>query len=489
MTTRSDGEKGAALPTIAIMLVVLLGTAALAVDLGWLYLNSNRVQKTADAAALAGVVNLPTDIVQAEADAAGAVTANGFPAAGMTATPIPDNRLQVDLTVPVDTFFMSVFGFDTVDVERRSTAQYILPVPLGSPSNCMGRDPTGLYCTSGDPGFWVAISGSETAKVHGDAYTARCLGNEGQVGTTQPWVCEGSNSEQRGSGYNYAVEVAPGTGSVTVRLYDAGFYDRFAEGLPFDPTIPFEYALSAGGGVNTTYQLLAADNTPYDPSDNPPLAGCGLSIASGASPGTYRDRWATLCTLTNPPPGIYVLNVDITGATGGSNAFSIAANSTGPPARVYGLTDMGLFNNNNGSTATINLAEIDQIHAGKTMVVGLFDSGDARSNVQLQVLQPNGSVATCSWSARADTGAPGPSGSGPCTITTTVPGTGPTGWNRLYNGQWLDITIDIPGSYTCSSDCFWQVRYSFSGGTEATDRTTWTATVIGNPVRLVPNAP
>jgi hypothetical protein len=484
---RRNHERGAALPTVAIMLVVLLGMAAFAVDLGWLYLNANRVQKTADAAALAGVVNLPTDVAQAQADAASAATANGFASAALTATPGPDNRLDVEVTAAVETFFLNVFGIGTVDVTRQASAQFILPVPLGSPDNCMGRDPTGLYC-SGDPGFWVAINGTETAKIHGDAFTARCLGNEA---SGPDWSCEGSNGQQRSTGYDYAIEVAPGTSSLTVRLYDAGFYDRIAAGVPFSPNIPFEFAVSAGGGVNTTFQLLAADNTPYDSSDNPPIAGCGLSIAAEAQASTYQDRWATLCTLTSLPPsgGIYVLKVNTTGSSGGSNSFSIAATTTGPPARVYGLNDMGLYNNNNGASATINLAEIDPIHAGKTMLVGLFDSGDAQARVRLEVLQPNGNVANCSWSARADTGTPGPGGSGLCSIEATVPGTGDDPWERRYNGQWLDIEIEIPSSYACSSDCFWQVRYTFSDGSQATDRTTWTARVVGNPVRLVPNSP
>lgn len=44
------------MPLMAIMLIVLLGAAAMAVDLGWLFWQSIEIQHGADAAALAGVV-------------------------------------------------------------------------------------------------------------------------------------------------------------------------------------------------------------------------------------------------------------------------------------------------------------------------------------------------------------------------------------------------------------------------------------------------
>ena len=48
-------ERGAALVWLSLMLTFLIGAAAFAVDLGWLYVNSSRIQRTADAAALGGV--------------------------------------------------------------------------------------------------------------------------------------------------------------------------------------------------------------------------------------------------------------------------------------------------------------------------------------------------------------------------------------------------------------------------------------------------
>jgi len=47
-------ERGAVLPVMAFLLVVLMGAAAMAVDLGWLFWQSIEIQHGADAAALAG---------------------------------------------------------------------------------------------------------------------------------------------------------------------------------------------------------------------------------------------------------------------------------------------------------------------------------------------------------------------------------------------------------------------------------------------------
>jgi hypothetical protein len=370
--------------------VVMLGMAAFAVDLGWLFHNSNRNQKNADAAALAGVENHPTDVLRAQTDAAGAVSANGFGGATIAAVPIPVNRLQVDVTTAVPTFFMNVFGIEEVDITRRSTAQYILPVPLGSDDRCFGAAVANLGGSNCErQGFWAAISAPNTDKWQGDAYTARCYGDE-DAGAS--WGCANANPELRTSGYYYGIEVAAGSSSLNVSLYDPGFHDRDG---PCAASSPCDFELSALGGVTTTYSLYAPDTTPYDPSNNPPT-GCSREYGPGEGP---QDGWDSLCTISTPLEGIYVLRVATSGNTGGTNQFAISSSTaTNPQPRVYGLGDMGIFNNNLGAFATIDLAEIDQVHAGKTLNIGLFDSGDSRpdddgggGDVSLTIVDPSGS--------------------------------------------------------------------------------------------------
>ena len=54
-----EGERGAALVLSAMVLVILMGMAAFAVDYGWIAYNRLEVRKAAEAAALAGVVHMP----------------------------------------------------------------------------------------------------------------------------------------------------------------------------------------------------------------------------------------------------------------------------------------------------------------------------------------------------------------------------------------------------------------------------------------------
>ena len=54
-----EGERGAVLILTTLLLVVFMGMAAFAIDLGWLYYNQLNTAKAAEAAALAGVVHMP----------------------------------------------------------------------------------------------------------------------------------------------------------------------------------------------------------------------------------------------------------------------------------------------------------------------------------------------------------------------------------------------------------------------------------------------
>jgi hypothetical protein len=71
-------ERGVVLPLMALLLVVLLGAAGFAVDLGWLYWNSIEIQHGADAASLGGVVYVAEDAAQAKVEGRAAAASNGY---------------------------------------------------------------------------------------------------------------------------------------------------------------------------------------------------------------------------------------------------------------------------------------------------------------------------------------------------------------------------------------------------------------------------
>ena len=271
------------------------------------------------------------------------------------------------------------------------------------------------------------------------------------------------------------VEIPSGVTDIDIDIYDAGFYDRG------------DFSTETGdreqdtlGGADTHFQLYDFDSTPLDPTDNTPIAGCRFDINSEASSGTYENQWAQLCSLANPPPGIYVLRIWTTGNIGGTNQYSVRATTTGPPARVYGINDISIFNNLAG-LSTLFLSEVAEVHAGKTLEVDLFDAGEDDQPAWMTVKEPGGATATCDWQAFDESGNPvsGPqfSGSGNCRIQTSD-------GSSIFNGLLVRIQIDIDNSYTCGADCWWKMEIENS---QPHDRTTWAARVIGNPVRLTPN--
>lgn len=500
-------ERGVALPFVAIMLTLLIGMTALAVDLGWLYLNGSRVQRGADAAALAAVVHLPHNTAGVNANTVDGANANGWNVGTLNGSVIPgggperaswrplsENRLEVTLTADIPTFFLRIFGMENVTITRRATAEYIKPVPMGSPSSCFG---VGAYaanlsgaqslssqglsnCNDWTMNFWAAINGPRTAKEHGDPYAVECMTSS----------CSTANDDYRPSGYYYGIEVPANKTQIQVKIFDAGLYPR-TNGQTETGDLQ-NLKDSNNGSFNTTYRVLAPDDTPLDPTDNSNLICSETHGTNQSSPNT-KNLWRTVCTIPNPTAGIYVLNVRTSGSGGGNNSYSIGVSSSGgnasEHARVYAINDMSIYTNSISGTATVYLAEVEEIHAGKTLLLGFYDPGENLSgNAWVTVRRPRsnsglGPIPNCDWTSTHDDGTPGPSGSGQCSIQSTI------GGNPRFNSHWLNSRINIPSGYTCPTynggpNCFWTMNLDM--GTSQ-DRTTWAARVIGNPVRLVPN--
>ena len=138
----------------AAALVFLIGLMAIVVDVTWYWAKTLQVQRAADAAALAGAVLLPDcpDAAHgspcvahnaydtALASAAQNGYTNGVGQVTVTAVQNPDRPIQLDTTVsaPVSSFFMLLFGINTLQATRSAAAEYALPLPMGSPLNYFG---------------------------------------------------------------------------------------------------------------------------------------------------------------------------------------------------------------------------------------------------------------------------------------------------------------------------------------------------------------
>jgi len=465
-------DRGAAIVLLSVLMVLLLGVAAFAVDLGWFLLNSSRLQRAADSAALHGVTYLPGFASDAQTAAEESSQANGFPTSNtsVSTAQVAPGQLEVTLSTQVDTFFLKVFGMDSATITRQATAEYVKPVPMGGDTSWFGNG-SGSGPGS-DQRFWAAIQGEFTNRLHGDPYTTSCGPWPDRPEVSPPGMtCGGNtNSTYRADGYWLVVDVPVGnSGNVNVGIFSAGFNPG--------PSDPRDIATGDSSGIvdamTTTFSVFDVDLTPFDPTDNPPYAGGSCVLT--APPGTNSGNTG-LCTLVNPTPGLYPIHVTSSGGEG-SNQFLVKANG-GPGIQVYGINDISIWTTVTGS-ARIPLAEIVELHAGKKLLLSFYDPGDASGLSSVTIVTPSGADASCTW--RTDdtqTGVIGPTNSAnPCRITTTL-----ANGTRLFNGVWIRMEIDIPTDYVCGADCWWSVDYNLTG---ATDRTVWEARVIGNPVRLV----
>ncbi|MDH4118369.1 MAG: pilus assembly protein TadG-related protein [Acidimicrobiia bacterium] len=484
-----EAERGATLAWVAGSMVALLAITAFAVDLGWYYLNAARLQRASDAAALAGVTWLPTSPANALQDAETAARVNDFAHATLTGNVLADNKFQVSMAVDVPTFFASVVGIETLPLSRTSTAEYIKPIKLGSPSNKFGDG------TDSSTAFWASINGPETAKQQGDPFGTACWSNPypDTTGVDPPGGCTVSNPEFRSGGYYYGVEVPAGVSSFNVAVMNGSFY---AGGTLLSGTGDYALEESYYDGNpndsrwNTTFTLYAPDATPTDPYDNSTVV-CSRTFGTryGSNPQSNDSTYWTdynVCSSSASTAthgiGTYVMRVSTSTVSGysgiGANQYRVRVDSVGGSSRLFGINDMSIYTNVSGGVSNIYLAEIPTIHAGKKLLINLYDPGEDNGNAYMTIRPPSGSVS-CSYRAYNEAGSQTRSGnSSTCRIQTASSG------SSYFQGNWVRINIDIPATYSCTTNCWWRIYIENS---QSHDRTTWSAQVIGNPVRLVPN--
>ncbi|MFQ5967555.1 MAG: pilus assembly protein TadG-related protein [Acidimicrobiia bacterium] len=481
-------EEGGILTLTAVAMVLLLGLSAFATDLGWFYVNANRIQRAADAAALGGVIHMPQNFPQASTDAHSIASANGYvtgvDSAIVSPAMVPDEPHQLRVTVSdvVPTFFLRVFGQDFQSITRTATAEYIPPLPMGSPDNLFGNPPG---CAGGGPGcpeFWANIHGRFTTTRMGDGHSSYC-----NDGSSSGAGCPGPQDGWRANGYTYGIEVDdPGTSSFTLQLLDMNLH---VPGGDHKRTGDHNVCGGCGGAGHTVQvTVFNPDPTPLDLSDNVPVAGCTSSYGPLPEvPDTDPYVWVTHCSVNNPVQAIYPVRIRVLTSNPaddtGLNRYSIRVLGSGGSPRLYALGDMSLFNNITAGAPNFYLAEVADFYRGKTFVVELYDPGDAQHNVPniINIVAPTGGTwPSCRFFEKPDfTSSWTPRGTlTPCSINATRPA-------NDYNGDWLKVEMDLPDTYACGATCWWQVDYDYSG--TAQDTTTWRAYVVGNPVHLIPN--
>jgi Putative Tad-like Flp pilus-assembly len=255
---RRHASRGQSLVIFALVATVLLGIVGLAVDGGFSYFASDRLERGAMAAALAGVPDMP-DFSAAPNDATttalAAAAVNGWTTGGannvaISVAKVPDpnnaglflnNQLQVTITSDVPVFFMRLLGFGTHRETRTAIAEYLRPITFGQPGSVLGSTVDNL----GTPGnfYFMRSEGWGTDRGQGDAYgpnpSNAWSGNastpnidvhalSGTMGTetaSQPLV----TMPTRG-GQNYQIYV-PALQTATIKVYNPSFApDKAASG-------------------------------------------------------------------------------------------------------------------------------------------------------------------------------------------------------------------------------------------------------------------
>jgi hypothetical protein len=370
-------------------------------------------------------------------------------------------------------------------------------------------NPTGGTLPS--QGFWGAIFTSGGVRENGDRYAPSNIGRNNPPDGSN----DGPNPDYDPDGYDYAIEVGP---SGQVRLFDPIFCATGPNGSGGWLGAGDHWTTRGGTGstviapVGVTYRLYNSMGTPFDPSDDPQV-GSTLTYDPGTATlgdlsgtfGTPQNNTAAsrLDCSTNPAhnnwvlpsgwnglaAGTYRLNVNTTldpnnAVVGAENLFSIWV-SGGSAARVYGGGRMAAYTNldetGGGGNQTFYFSQIEAVHAGKTMIITLFDPGEASAPSWIRFRSPYGgsySYATFDWRSND-----GRSGTAVTEIQTSD-------GSPLFNNRILTIEIDLPADYGVGGldpngigeEGWWLVEYDVQAGN---DTTTWEVTIRGNPVHLV----
>jgi Flp pilus assembly protein TadG len=145
-------ERGQAAVLSLVFLTVLLGMAALVLDIGSWYRADRDTQKTADAAALAGAHALPDSTANASALASQYATKNGggLDSVSFSSSLGPNDTINVKIKRPATGIFTKLFGVSSVTVGSKasaraaliSQAKYVAPIVVKNThpmlNNCGG---------------------------------------------------------------------------------------------------------------------------------------------------------------------------------------------------------------------------------------------------------------------------------------------------------------------------------------------------------------
>ncbi len=399
------------------------------------------------------------------------------------------------------------------------------------------------------PQYWLNVAGPKSSKAKGDRHQANvCSGADNCSGTNQDYVTDGYLFVVRNQSAGATIEIeafdpafvnvgdkcpADDRGSQLSNLYTATSNPRFNYvTTPSNPADP-GWAYCTGDqwfngasedpveGPYTLYRFYEPDATPGDVSDNTLIGSCtrGFDPVQGSllarynaeiAPGSlvhptvtqYFRQWVPMCSVSNADVGDYVVqvqtnrNLDGSDRTngGGHNRFALRVKSGGSlsatSVRMFGLGKLPIYANATGSDTRFHLAQILPGAANRKLRITFFDVGDASDVGTLTVLPPaDSNYATfngCTYTAPPGNSSGPPFG----TFAATGGGCSVSGVSSsTWNGQIIEWLVPIPSDYNCDyldpTGCWVKMKFQYGSSVQVSDTTTWSATLDGNPVRII----
>ena len=358
----------------------------------------------------------------------------------------------------------------------------------------------------------------------------------------------GNNQEYSADGYYFIARIEAEAGDlgkdVAIEVYDPAFVqtgdnctdflgaDRgalAALGARYDSNTPANNrtfctgdhrinSVTYGAGFpTTTFTTFRPDATPWQVGDNVPVNQVGCNSAEGvgtfrpygtragetaatlpaqvALPGSYANqvfhRWVQICrvslaSLGVTAPGQYDIPIQVeAGAGSGHNRFAMrsalinASNVVdGTRTSVFAFQHLPLYQNAEAADSRFYLARVLPSGQNRLLAIQMFDVGDGSGSGSITIVPPGSNTFTGCTGQRL-----------PATLDLTfVNGCTLNNVNSAnYQAQRIAINVPIPSSYTCDVsdplDCWVQVRFNWSAGVQ--DTTTWSAGILGDPVRLI----
>ncbi len=537
-------ESGFVFAFSTLMLTVLMTAAGFAIDIGNWYLHADRMQKAADAAALAGSVYLPNDFPSAKTTAEESLKDNSafYMNPEITQSSLHPSELNVSLNEPVKTYFASLVGLNQVTIERKAVAEYRAFVPMGSPSNVLGVEPSAsdkwekLSSQGMQNHYWLNMAGGSTNKGNGDRYSAGGCTSGVDNCSTGPAIPNG-NADFARDGQVYVVRVPAGvSGVLAIEAFDPIFaaVGDHCDSTNLDNATNVNATLYAKGDANpncTGDQFIGNTSTPtnttfalYTPAlttggstlintascSSKTYTGYNGAIASRVNPssGSYNAaftaafrKWTSLCRLTindSMPPGDYLLRVTTPVAGSGLNRFGLRAAimngsviDTAQTAKIslFSQGRLVIYAHEQTGDVTFYLARIQSAAAGHTLTLTLFDIGDADGGANLSLLPPPDATSEGKALTNFKSCKYTPPGS-----KTYQAASSTCGINNItstsYNGRIVNIQVNIPSDYSCNDlsvdGCWTRLKLHYGAGSVA-DTTSWEVGLDGAPVHLVAN--